>query len=145
MNERESEVFFMVAKTSDMSTSSTLLRGTLQLDGAVSAVGALAFLAVGFSPLSDFLGFTEPAFPLIVGVILIAYVVWLFRLTRRREVDRRQAMGAVAINDAWVVISIVLLVINLPPLTLWGKLFVGLIAVVVAAFAIVEFYALRKS
>lgn len=134
----------MVTKTSDMFASSSLLRNALQLDGAVSAVGALGFLIIGFSPLSGFLGFTEPAFPLVVGVILIAYVAWLFWLTRKREVDRRQATGAVVINDAWVVISIVLLAINLPPLTLWGKLFVGLVAIVVAAFAIVEFYALRK-
>lgn len=134
----------MAAKTSDMFASPSLLRNALQLDCVISAVGALGFLVVGFSPLSSFLGFTEPAFPLIVGVILIAYVSWLFWLTRGREVDRRQAMGAVVINDAWVVISIVLLLINLPPLTLWGKLFVGLIAVVVATFAIVEFYALRK-
>ena len=134
----------MVAKTSNMLASSSLLRNALQLDCVVSAVGALGFLIVGFSPLSSFLGFTEPAFPLIVGVILIAYVAWLFWLTRKREVDRRQATGAVVINDAWVVISIVLLMINQPPLTLWGKLFVGLIAIVVAAFAVVQFYALRK-
>ena len=36
------------------------------------------------------------------------------------------------------------LIINQPPLTLLGKLFIGLIAVVVATFAGVEFYAVRK-
>jgi len=134
----------MLTKTQGMYASSSLLRNALQLDAVVSGIGALGFLIVGFSPLATFLGFTGSTFPLVIGVILIAYVAWLFWLTRKPEVDRRQAMGAVVINDAWVLASVVLLIINLPPLTLLGKLFIGLIAVVVAVFAIVEFYAVRK-
>lgn len=134
----------MLAKTQDVYASSTLLKSALQLDSIVSGVGALAFLIVGFSPLANILGFSEPAFPIVVGVLLIVYVAWLFLLTRKPEVDRRQAMWVVVVNDVWVLASIVLLIINQPPLTLLGKLFIGLIAVVVAIFGSVELYAVRK-
>jgi cbb3-type cytochrome oxidase subunit 3 len=136
--------FFMMAKTHSTPASSSLLRNALQVDGVVSAIGALGFLAVGISPLATLMGFGGAAFPLIVCVVLVAYVAWLYWLTRKPKIESRQAMTVVVINDAWVVGSIVLLIINQPPLTLFGKLFIGLIAVVVAAFSGVEFYAVRK-
>ncbi len=134
----------MVAKTHSSPVASTLLRNALQVDGVVSAIGALGFLVVGISPLATLMGFAGPTFPLIVCVILVAYVAWLFLLTRKPVIASSEAMVVVMINDAWVLGSIVLLIINQPPLTLWGKLFIGLIAVVVAAFGGVEFYAVRK-
>ncbi|MBE3560484.1 MAG: hypothetical protein IMW89_14860 [Ktedonobacteraceae bacterium] len=130
--------------TSSFSASALLLHRSLQLDALTSLVGAAGFLAVGLSPLAQIMGFTEPALPLIVGVVLLAYVGWLFWLTRRPDAQPRQALLVIAINDCWVVGWLAVLIFNLLPLTLLGKLFVGLMVVIVALFALVEFYAIRK-
>ena len=130
--------------TSTTFTNSTLLHRTLQFDAALSLIGAAGFLVIGINPLAQLTGFTEPIVPLSVGVLLLAYVGWLFWLTRNPAQQQRQAMAVITVNDLWAVAWLAVIIINPLSLTLLGKLFVGLTVVIVALCAIIEFYAVRK-
>ena len=136
----------MATRTTSYSTntSSVLLHRTLQLDALSSFLGAVGFLAVSINPLAQIMGFTEPVLPIVLAIALLVYVGWLLLLTRQPDAEARQSMIVVAINDLWVVGWVAVLIFNLLPLTLLGKLFVGPMVVVVGLFAIVEFYAVRK-
>ena len=136
----------MATRTTSYSTnpSSVLLHRTLQLDALSSFLGAVGFLAVSINPLAQIMGFTEPALSIALAIALLVYVGWLLLLTRQPDAEARQSMIVVAINDLWVVGWVAVLIFNLLPLTLLGKLFVGLMVVVVGLFALVEFYAVRK-
>nr|BBH86650.1 hypothetical protein KTC_14010 [Thermosporothrix sp. COM3] len=132
-----------MAQHSIRSTSSRL-KLFIQLDAATSLLGAFLFLGVGISPLASILGFTDPIFPIIVGIGLFFYVAWLLFISRGPEVHPRNGLITVCINDAWVLASIILLLVQLPPLTLWGKSFVILIALIVEAFGLLQFSALLQ-
>lgn len=130
--------------TSATSTVPTLLHRTLQFDAALSLVGAAGFLAIALNPLAQLTGFSEPAIPLSVGILLLAYVAWLFWLTRNPVQQQRQAMAVIAVNDLWALAWLVVVIFNPLSLTLLGKLFVGLTIVIVALCSIIELYAVRK-
>ncbi|QBD76479.1 hypothetical protein EPA93_10845 [Ktedonosporobacter rubrisoli] len=124
--------------------SSPQLRRILLLDCLTSLLGALGFLAVAASPLAQLMGFNERALPLIIGIALLAYMVWLFSLTRKPAIWPGEVMAVMVINDCWVLAWLVVLIANWLSLTVWGELFVGLTVVVVALFSTVEFLYLRK-
>ncbi|HET8847041.1 MAG TPA: hypothetical protein VFN35_36600 [Ktedonobacteraceae bacterium] len=120
------------------------LRRTLRLDAFTCLAGAIGFLAIGISPLGELLGFFSPALSLALAGVLLIYAGWLLWLARRPAIQARQIILPVVINDCWVVGWLAVLIFNLLPLTLPGKLFVSATVVGVAIFACVEFYAARK-
>jgi len=126
------------------STIPTLLHRALQFDAALSLVGAAGFLVIGLNPLAQLTGFTELAIPLSVGLLLLAYVAWLFWLTRNPSQQQRQATAVITINDLWVLAWLVVIIFNPLALTLLGKLFVGLTIVIVGLCSIIELYAVRS-
>ncbi|HLZ58310.1 MAG TPA: hypothetical protein VKR06_15335 [Ktedonosporobacter sp.] len=125
--------------TTRPTTNASLLRRTLQLDAVSTVVGGIGFLVIGESPLATMMGFSEPALLIVTGVALLAIAGLFLLLAGKPE----RAIVAIAINDLWVLGSIVLLILNEPPLLL-GKVWIILVAAIVATFGIIEFYLWRK-
>ena len=120
---------------------SSFLRRSLQLDGIASGVTG-ALLLVGAGPVSAVIGLSSPAITRIIGVVLAVYAGALLWNARRASVSRGETLAAVVLNAAWVLGSIA--VIELGLLSTLGNVAVGVMALAVLGFALLEIVGLRR-
>ncbi len=120
---------------------STFLRRSLQLDGVASGLCGVVLL-LGANPLSALFGLAAPGIARAVGGLLVVYAVALLWNARRPTVSRSEALGAVALNAAWVLGSLVVVVDG--PLTLIGNAAVATIAAAVLGFSVLQVLGLRR-
>jgi len=123
--------------------SNSLLRHTLRANGVFSGLSGLLFTLAAAS-ITRFIGLPWPAVLIVVGLSLIGYAASLFIASNRAEVDRRAVAVFIALDVAWVVGSGLLLVTAWVPFTAAGKWAIVIIADVVALFALVQVYGLRR-
>lgn len=123
--------------------SSTFLRNVLLADAAASAAtGVLMALGAGF--LAPVLGL--PSILLCeAGIILLPFAVLVAWIAARKPPVRGWVWAVVVCNALWVLDSIVLLMSGWVAPTVLGQAFVIAQAVVVALFAELEYFALRRS
>ncbi len=125
-------------------TAAPLLRRAMQADAVVSgAAGLLLTLLPG--PLSVLIGFEQPDHLLVVGIGLIGYAAWLLFSSRRLDVNIWAARLVIFLNLLWVAASAVVLLAEPGLFNGLGQLLVGLIALVVADFALVQYIGLRRA
>lgn len=118
------------------------LRAALVLDAAASGAAGIVMLA-GAGMLAPLLGL--PAGLLAAaGAALLPFALAVGLLARRTAPPRGLAWAVVAVNEAWVVASIVLLLGGWVTPTALGVAFVLAQAAVVAAFAVLQALALRR-
>ena len=123
--------------------SAATLRLLLALDAAVSGATGIAMIAA-----ADVL---EPLFnvPAVVmrsaGAMLLPFAAMVFFFSRPAQLTPSRAWAVVALNVAWVVASVLVLVTGWIQPTTLGLVFVLFQAVVVAALAELQFTGLRKS
>ena len=134
----------MVAKTTTQHSTSHLLRRTLQANGIFSSLSGVILIA-GASPITAFLGLKMPIVLIVVGIVTLLYAVSLFLTAARPSIDHRSGMMYALLDSAWVIASLVILVTGWVPLTTEGKWAVGLVAVIVAIFAELEYLGSRRS
>lgn len=123
--------------------SSTLLRHSLQGNAVFSCLSGVLFL-VAAGPIASFLGMEVPWLIRMLGLSLSLYAVWLLIIARRPTLDRREVWIVIGLDATWVLGSALLLIADLAPLTLAGKWTVGIVADLVAAFALLQFYGLTR-
>ena len=123
--------------------SAATLRLLLALDAAVSGATGIAMIAA-----ADVL---EPLFnvPAVVmrsaGAMLLPFAAMVFFFSRPAQLTPSRAWAVVALNVAWVVASVLVLVTGWIQPTTLGLVFVLFQAVVVAALAELQFTGLRRS
>lgn len=117
------------------------LRAALALDAAASGVAGGVMLA-GAGVLAPLLGL--PAMLLTVAGTLLLPFALAVGLLARRAPPRGLAWAVVAVNEAWVVASVALLVGPWVAPTALGVAFVLAQAGVVAVFALLQALALRR-
>jgi hypothetical protein len=129
--------------SSNLSPKSTFLRRVLMLDAV--ATGATALLAVALaSTLAGWLGL--PAGLLRgAGLILIPFVALVAWTAARAQTPAGAVWTIIAMNGAWVIASVGLLLSGLVAPTLWGTAFVIAQAVVVGAFAELQIIGVRRA
>lgn len=119
------------------------MKTVLVLDAAAS--GAMAVLAIGAaSLLAPLLGLPQPLL-FWAGVAMVPWVALLVVLARRDTAPRLVLLDVVALNALWVAASLALLVSGLVAPTALGTAFVVAQALAVAAFAALQFSALRRA
>ncbi|OLC00348.1 MAG: hypothetical protein AUH30_02755 [Candidatus Rokubacteria bacterium 13_1_40CM_68_15] len=119
----------------------TLLRRSLQLDGAASGLcGALLLLAA--RPIATLIGFRTPTIAWAVGASLVVYAAALLWNASRVNVDREQVVIAVVLNAAWVAGSVAVIVIG--SLTPIGNVAVAVVGAAVLGFTTLEIAGLRR-
>lgn len=123
---------------------STLGRRVLRANGVFSVLTGAA-LAAACQPVARFLGPDSALALLVVGLATFLYAVYLLWVLSRPVVRQRLLVTIGAADAAWVVVSIVLLLLPGIPFTVEGRWAVGVLALVVADFAAVEFYALWRA
>ena len=120
-----------------------LLRRALLADGAVSgATGLLLALAAG--PLGDLLDLSTLLLRL-TGVSLLPYAAALLYVATREAIDRSAVWVVIGLNLLWAVASIALLLTGWVEPSGLGYAFVIAQALVVAAFADLQYLGLRRS
>jgi hypothetical protein len=123
--------------------SAATLRLLLALDAAVSGATGIAMIAA-----ADVL---EPLFnvPAVVmrsaGAMLLPFAAMVFFFSRPAQLTPSRAWAVVALNVAWVVASVLVLVTGWIQPTTLGLVFVLFQAMVVAALAELQFTGLRRS
>lgn len=133
----------MAVQSDKQSSQSTLLRRALLGNSIFSALSGVVLIA-GASPIATFLGVDAPVVLAGIGVALAGYAVLLYRAATGEPLDPRAGMIAVELDVAWVIGSVILLVSGWLPLTAEGKWAIAIIAEIVAVFAIVQYFGVRK-
>lgn len=125
-------------------TATPLLRRAMQADALVSG-GSGLLLALLPGPLSALIGFSRPGFLLATGLGLIGYAIWLLFSARRPAVNLWMGRTAIALNVLWVAGSIILLLAVPELFNSLGHWLVGIVAAIVADFAIIQYLGLRRA
>jgi len=125
-------------------TAVPLLRRAMQADAVVSGASGL-FMTLLPGPLSALIGFAEADYLLAVGIGLIGYAGWLLFSARRPEVNVWAGRLVIFLNLLWAAASAVLLLTEPGLFNGLGQWLVGLVALVVADFALVQYIGLRRA
>ena len=129
----------MANHTTSRNSDARLLRRTLQGNGIFCGMSGAAFM-VGAWPLTTFLGLSTPIILLVLGLVLLLTAISLFRAAAPHSIDYRTGLLYAIIDSMWVVGSVILLLTSWIPFTTEGKWAVGVVAIIVALFASLEFY-----
>ena len=119
-----------------------LLKLALQLDAAVTAANAVAYLAA-FWLLDGWLGL--PAGLLVAaGAFLLVFAAYVGRLAAQDRPARAAVIGVIAVNVVWAADSILMLAVDGFSPTLAGQVVVGVQAAGVLGLAALQAAGLRR-
>lgn len=128
----------MNAQTTIQST----LRRVLEANAVFSATSGLFFL-IAAKPLGEFLGVSS-LMMVILTIVMFGYAALITFNTSRPVISRSFTLFTVIGDSAWVLASILLLVLPLSNFTTDAKWAIGLTAVCVDIFATLQFLEWRK-
>jgi hypothetical protein len=123
---------------------STLGRRVLRANAVFSLLSGAACIAAS-KPIAQFLGPDIALALLIVGMGVFLYAVYLLWVLARPLVRERLLLMIGIADAAWVLASIILLLVPEIPFTTGGRWAVVGLALLVADFAAVEWYALWRA
>ncbi len=114
----------------------------LLANGVFCSTSGLIF-SLTAKPLAEFLN-TLPLFMTVLGIGLMLYGVWLTYMATRPAITKGFSLFIVIADSAWVLLSILLLVLpafNFTPDAKWA---IGITAICVDGFATLQFMEWRK-
>jgi hypothetical protein len=133
----------MSTQTFAVNTRADLLRLVLVADAAVTGANAVAYIA-GAPLLDSLLG--VPAGALIaIGAFLAVYAGLVLRLATRPEMPTTGVVAVIAANVAWAAGSLATLALDAFTPTTAGQVWIALQAMVVTAFAALQWAGLRRA
>jgi hypothetical protein len=116
----------------------------LQINATATAATGLAMLAGrGFLP--PLFGLGSPLLLDLIAIFFLAYAAGLFYFAARPQVERPALLAFAAADGAWVIGSVVLLLMFWPQLTPIGRVLIIGVAIVVDIFAMLQFRAARSA
>jgi hypothetical protein len=119
------------------------LRRVLQANGLFSAMSGL-ILTFAAGPVSSFLGLDMPFVLAAIGISLLFYAFGLFQTAARDPLNRQFVMMAIILDIAWVAGSALILFTPWISLTVSGWWDIAIVADIVAVFAALQYYGLRR-
>lgn len=131
------------AETSKSLQASTFLRRALVLDAVAS--GATGALMAGGAGLLEGLLNIPPSLMRYAGLFLLPYAAYVAFEGLRAHPSRSGVIAIITANALWAAASIVLLVSGAIAPSLLGMIFVAGQAAVVALFAELQYFGLRRS
>ena len=128
---------------SSSSSSSNLLRRALLGNCIFSMLSGLFFLLAA-NPITNFLGLDLPMVISVTGINLLLFAAIVYKVATASPINRTLALIIVALDVAWVVGSIMLIFVNMVPLTTAGKWAIAIVADIVSLFAIAQYIGIRR-
>lgn len=129
--------------TQTVALNNMTARRASQGDGLFCAASG-AISAIGAESISNFSGIIPASLLMVLGLGLVVYGLGVFYLASSRPLDRWLPQIMLIGNIAWIIGSVVLLVVDPFPMTTAGRWMVLIIADVVGLFAIWEYIGLRR-
>jgi hypothetical protein len=126
----------------NIQTNQSNLRHILNANAMFSATSGLFFLLAA-KPLAEFLGAT-PLVMYSLGIVMFGYAALIAFNTYRPVISREFTLFTVIGDTAWVLGSVLLLVLPIFNLTAEAKWAIGVTAICVDIFATVQFLEWRK-
>ena len=126
------------------SGQAALLRRSLATNASFSALSGIALIAFS-GPLDRFMGLGLTWLLIVIGVGLLGFAALIVLNLRRPRLSRTDAWLTIASDIAWVAGSVIILLGFPDLLGTGGKWLVGLVAVCVADFALLQYLGLRRS
>lgn len=120
-----------------------LLRLALRADALVTGGNGLAYLALA-GPIESLLGL-DRGLGIPIGVFLTLYAVAVAAVGQLARIPAAAAGAVIAVNAAWAVASVVALLAGALGVTAAGAVWAVLQALVVGAFAAVQYLGLRRA
>lgn len=131
--------------TTTMTALTTLTSNRiLQINATATAATGLAMLA-GRAFLPPLFGLASPLLLDLIAIFFLVYAAGLLYFAARPHVDRSALLAFAAADGAWVVGSVVVLLMFWPQLTPIGRLLIVGVAIVVDVFAMLQFRAARSA
>lgn len=130
----------------------SLLRRVLRGDAVFSVVAGLFFM-VGSQPVAEFMGIASQtylnflsgsAFIFDVGALLVVFGALMGWIASHPTINQTYVREIIAVDVAWVVISVVFLLTNALNLSTMGSWAVLLVADSVAVIGALKIYGLRR-
>jgi NADH:ubiquinone oxidoreductase subunit 6 (subunit J) len=118
------------------------LRHILNANAMFSATSGL-FFVLAANPLAEFLGVAPPMMYLL-AIVMFGYAALIAFNTYRPEISRGFTLFTVIGDLAWVLVSILLLLLPSPALSSDAKWAIGVTAICVDIFATLQFLEWRK-
>lgn len=118
-----------------------LLRKALLGNAAFSLLSA-AIIVFFKNTLTGWLGISKDFDLLFLAISLVIFAAWLLGNAVRKQVKVMEARIAIAMDLAWVALSIP--VVILAPLSSGGKWMVTVVAEIVLSFALVQWIGIRR-
>jgi hypothetical protein len=118
------------------------LRTALRLDAAISGANGAAYL-VAAQPLGDLLGMS-PGLLRILGGVLVAFAAAVALTAARADIRRPAVVAIIAVNLAWALASVAAACAGWDSPATAGTIWIVAQAVVVAGFADLQAWALRR-
>ncbi|MEW5989709.1 MAG: hypothetical protein AB1791_24050 [Chloroflexota bacterium] len=125
------------------SFKANLLPNALRSDGVFSLLSGLV-TTLAARPLAALFGLPAPAVLTGLGVVIVGYGLLLLYAAGRPSLHRRAAWHALILNGLWVLASAVGLLAGWFPVNTAGVWAIIIVGEVVAAFGLLQFYALRR-
>ncbi len=122
----------------------SLLPRALRANAIFSAATGTALLALA-DVLGPTLGVSSPWVLRIVGLSLLPFAVQIWTLARSTPIPPARVRQVIGMDVAWVLASIVLLVVDAVPWTAAGVAALCAVAAVVGAFAVLQTIGLRQA
>ena len=129
--------------STSVSSSPLLLRRALGGNGLFSLSSGLISL-VWADPLALLLGVPSSLVLRAIGLVLMGYAGFLFWLAFRPTLARRMVLLASILDGGWVVGSGVLLLLAPMPLTEVGRWMIGVLALLVAGWGLLQVIGLTR-
>lgn len=120
----------------------SFLKNALLANAVFSSVSGLSFIMFT-QAFSRFLSWSSWILPS-VGLGLLGFALMIYLITRAEQINYAQVRSIIAADVAWVVLSIALISMPVVSLPLGGKWAIGILADVVAVFALLQYLGLRK-
>jgi hypothetical protein len=133
----------MATQTLATADRSSLLRRVILADGVFTLLGGL-LLTVDAGPIAALIGLPSSWILTILGLFCVGYSALLFLAARRSPIDRRQVLGFILGDVAWVVASAAILLGGWAPLTTAGVWLVLIVADIVGVFAALKYVGWRR-
>jgi hypothetical protein len=120
----------------------TIVKRALIANSLFSGLSGIIALTA-HSKLSALIGLSRESIIFAIGLGLILYASWLAYVATRAPINASAVRAAVLADGGWVIGSIALVVLQPSWLTIPGTLLIGVVALIVALFAAIQWYGLR--
>ncbi|MFI9624790.1 hypothetical protein [Streptomyces sp. NPDC052042] len=128
--------------TAGVARTDKLLRMALMADVVLTGANGIGYLALA-TVLDSFLGVPRSV-EYAVGVFLTVYAAWLLSVARRAELDRGAVAVVIALNAAWGVASVVIVLVDTLTATGIGNGWIVFQGLTVAGMGALQWLGLRR-